>query len=221
MEGINGTELVGNAKVLQNVKGDRNVIQVMLYSGQLCTDVHWLQSVSIWGFHCSWLASLTNEEDIEAEYCIAVFHIKFDSYITASAVHSCSLLWEYLLGFPCNGRFFDKGGGRCWRERACKIHSFVEFRVVESPSVWIQSCVSRVVYRQSAVWFQSCKAVSCGFQSCRPHSVSCKNWDNKDSLNKQAALYSPVYSLRRARAYGEFKSIVTEVGHVRKTVRAF
>jgi hypothetical protein len=64
----------------------------------------------------------------------------------------------------------------------------------------------------------SFKAVSCGVQSCGKHSVSCKNWDSKDSLNKRQLLIPSVYSLRRIHTYDKFKSIITEIGQITHTV---
>jgi hypothetical protein len=53
MEGIIGADLVRNTEVLQKVKWDTNLIQVlMLYSGQLCAGVHCCGNV-YWGFPCS------------------------------------------------------------------------------------------------------------------------------------------------------------------------
>ena len=40
-------------------------------------------------------------------------------------------------------------------------------------------------------------------------------------VTRRAVFYSPVYSLRRNCAHGEFENIVTEVGQIRQTVTMY
>jgi len=54
-------------------------------------------------------------------------------------------------------------------------------------------------------------------RACRKE-VSCENSDSKDLLKERSGFLSPVYTLRRICAYGEFENIVTEVEQIIQTV---